>query len=145
MLSDVLMSCVRAPCFALLMCSTACISGPRTELEDISIKRGGEDSVLTDIEIRSLLSDARVAPIPATEIIRSHPAHEIFLANGVYQRVVGRSIVEGTFDIREGTVCVQGADFDRQCRKILPESDRTYRFVDTTDGSSIIVATSPLK
>lgn len=145
MLGTAHMNCVKASCLALLITSAACTSHRLAGSEDHPMHSSSKRSMLTDVAIRRLLSDAHVAPFSATEVISSHPSGENFFANGAYQRVSGRSTVEGTFEISDGVLCVQGADFSRQCRKVLSESDGTYRFIDTADGSSIIVAISPLK
>lgn len=95
--------------------------------------------------LRALLSGVYVTRVRPSEMLVSHPPGEIFLADGVYQRVVGRTSVEGRFEIEGAAVCVEGADFPRRCRQVIPRGKQTYSFVDQADGSAELVTITPLR
>lgn len=114
-------NCIKACCLAASVTLTACTSYPLVGFSEYPMQSGDERSTLNDVAIRRLLSGAHIAPFLDTNIVLSHPLGENFLANGVYQRVSGRTAVEGVFSVNQGLVCVEGADIPRHCRKFWRE------------------------
>jgi len=103
-----------------------------------------DGAFLDDAALRTLLSNVYVArPAPPPGQIISHRPGEIFRADGIYQRIVGRTSVWGRFEITGGSVCVWGADFARTCRRISANADGTYTFTDITSAerSTMMVTT----
>lgn len=94
---------------------------------------------LGDDALRLLLFDAYVAAQISPLLQVSHPSGEAFTAQGVYFEILGRIHHEGTFDIANGLVCVDGHSIDRLCRYVVPVGDGTYAFVDSSDGSRAIM------
>jgi len=112
------------------------ITGPRAAAGNMAGERAAP---LQDDALRALLSDAYATPPLAAGIVMSHPPGEIFRANGVYQRIVGRTSLWGQFEIQTAAVCVWGEDFARQCRRVVANRDGTYTFIDIADGSSAVM------
>lgn len=145
MLHEFLLSCVRIPCLAILVCSAACAPASPPGLPSASRDEFGRGPVLTDAELISLFTDANVVPYPAPKVSVSHSLHEVFRANGAYQRIIGRTALEGIFDVGGGMVCVEGADFSRQCRTVQTNNDGTYTLTNTQDKSVTTVSITSLK
>lgn len=94
--------------------------------------------------LRQLLSGSSVSAVGVSVTTDSHPAAEMFLSNGAYIRILGRTRVEGLFNIEGTSVCVRGPDFMRQCRQVFPRRDGTYALVDQSNRSTSIVTITPL-
>lgn len=93
--------------------------------------------------LRTLLSDANVDPVQPIDVITSNLPGEIFRADGLYVRIVGRTRVYGTFDFQDDRVCVQGDDFERQCRKVFAHGDGRYTLLDIAKGTTTLVNITP--
>lgn len=93
--------------------------------------------------LRTLLSNANVNPVQPPGIITSHLPGEVFRADGLYVRIVGRTRVYGTFNIQEDSVCVQGDGFERQCRQFFVRGDGTYTLLDVAKGTTKLVNITP--
>ena len=87
-------------------------------------------------ELRTLLRDAYVTPVPPAGVTVDHPRGESFLSGGRYRRFLSRTAVEGVFTIEGDLVCVEGRDFEPLCRRIVDEGGGTYAFIDAASGSS---------
>jgi len=99
---------------------------------------------LRDEAIRALLSNVSVTE-GRTALLDDGP-QEIFRANGIYQRIAGRGSSLGVpFEIRGGAVCVPGTDAAPLCRRIRPNGDGTYTFINIADGASVIMIITPLR
>lgn len=117
--------------------------GEQTQAVPASAAQGGtavmmgERAVfLQDDALRALLSDAIVAAHQGGD----DGPFELFLPNGVYQRGSGWGMTsEGRFEIRGGAVCVPGEASASRCRRIRPNPDDTYTFIDTADWSAAVM------
>lgn len=142
---------MREVAFFLCMLLTACTRGGEhlgaASARDNSSAQGTAPSPsnlnarapLDAAALRTLLSDVYVTPVRPADMMVSHPPGEIFLSDGVYQRILGRTRVEGTFEIESTLVCVQGPDFRQQCRQITPSENNTYLLVDEEDRFTLPV------
>src|SRR4051794_38332354 len=101
-------------------------------------RAGGEagQRPLTADALRTLFSDIYVTAVQDPNVIVGDGPGEIFRSNGVYERIAGRTGVEGTFRIKGEFVCVQGPDFHSQCRQVIPRGNYTYSFIDRPGGST---------
>lgn len=104
---------------------------------------------LQDDALRALLVDVSVTDSRIGRLDDA-PA-EIFRADGTYQLNSGRGIaIEDWFEVRDGAVCVPQSgsrpdDAAPRCRRVHPNGDGTYTFVDTADGTSIVMMIAPLR
>jgi hypothetical protein len=87
--------------------------------------------------LRALFVDAYVAAYNGGH---DGPA-EFFRANGHYRRHggMGAVVFEGSFEVRDGSVCVRGENLTPLCRRVRANGDGTYTFVDIADGSTSIM------
>jgi hypothetical protein len=85
--------------------------------------------------LRRLLRDAYVTPALSPGVITS-PDGEIFRSDGFYRRVLSRTSIEGRFVIQGDSVCIEGPDLSRLCRRVFDHGDGVYIFVNASDGSS---------
>lgn len=139
-LSSVRGAVKRAFVFAALTLGACAMHGaPGTEHG-----KAGRGAPLDDRALRELFFDAYVSLPNAIEIDDSLPLTEIFRANGAYERLEGRTRLEGGFEFQGGAVCVQGAAIPRRCRQVLPQADGSYILVDQSNGSSTNVIITPL-
>lgn len=95
--------------------------------------------------LRDLLAEAYVTPVRPPDVLISHPPGEVFRSQGVYERIVGRQSIEGTFYLRDNTFCVRGEGIPLQCRQIIALRDDTYSLMDVSDGTMTLVTITPLR
>lgn len=124
-------------CVSVNDASVAQVRAPSAEMR---LATGAEQRPLEADALRTLFSGAYVTPVQAADIIIDHPPGEIFRSDGVYQRIVGRTRLYGTFDVRGNLVCVQGDGFRQQCRQVIPLGNDRYSLVDVSNGSTVIVS-----
>lgn len=61
---------------------------------------------------------------------------EFFRADGHYRRHSwGAVVFEGSFEIRDGAVCVSGENSAPSCRRVRANGDGIYTFIDTANGT----------
>lgn len=104
-----------------------------------------DERPLSEDALRELLRNVYVAPVQHADVIASHPPGEIFMSDGIYQRILGRPKVEGTFEIRGNEVCVQVASSNRLCRQVIAHANGTYSLIGPTDGSVVLATITPLR
>ena len=106
--------------------------------------RAASPPFLPDEAIRALLSDVSVTP--GRTALSDDYSEEIFRANGLYHRIAGRGSALGVpFEVRDGAVCVPNGDAAPRCRRIRPDRDGSYAFVDAADGSAAVMTIAPLR
>jgi hypothetical protein len=93
--------------------------------------------------LRALLSDVYVTLVQPAGVIVSHPWGEIFRADGSYVQIPSRVRLFGRFEIRGNRVCVEGDGFVRLCRRVIPSGRGTYSFVNSSDGSTMLMTVTP--
>jgi hypothetical protein len=93
--------------------------------------------------LRTLLSGVNVTPVSGTGEMMSHPPGEIFRSDGVYMEIRNRTTVDGTFRIEGNSVCVEGGDIERLCRRVIVLENNTYLLVNRDDGSVKLVEITP--
>jgi hypothetical protein len=99
---------------------------------------------LDDAALRLLLSNVSVTP-GAHGGLDDGPS-ETFRANGIYQRLAGRgSAIGEPFEIKNGAVCVPNGGPAPRCRRVHANSDGTFTFTDTADGSAAVMTVTPLE
>jgi hypothetical protein len=103
---------------------------------------GETAAFLEDDALRALLSDVSVTR--GRSALSGDYPEEIFRANGLYHRIIRGSAFGVPFAIRDGAVCVPNGDSTPRCRRIRPNGDGTYIFVDTADGTSTVMTVTPL-
>lgn len=135
---------------ACILIISACADTPVGSI-GANAKRAGEESHIPNESdqrplrasaLRALLSDVNVLPAQPPREMMSHPPGEIFRADGSYVQFE-RTRMFGRFDIRGRSVCVQGDGFPRICRHVVPRGGNTYLFVNSSDGSSILMTITP--
>jgi hypothetical protein len=109
---------------------------------DIAIEKG--QRTLDAAALRALLSNVNVTPVQPIGVVTDHPSGEVFLSEGLYVRIIGRTRVYGSYDIRDHQVCVRGEDFERQCRQVIALANDTYSLADLSDESTMVVKITPL-
>jgi hypothetical protein len=103
----------------------------------------GPGAFLGNDALRILLNDVSVTDI-RTAWGDDGPS-EIFRANGTYQRIGGRGVSnEALYEISGDTVCVRG-DGASRCRRVRGNSDGTWTFINTADGTSAVMTVTPLR
>lgn len=113
------------------------IGADHEQYEGEEVERSSDmnlQNALSDDALRSLLLDAYVTPPVDPRLNISHPWGETFDARGIYFKTEGRIRREGTFEIADGMVCVEGPSIDRRCRRVVPNADGTYTFINNSDG-----------
>ena len=121
--------------------TAACASSAQRNTGNMA--RAAEGQTLDDAALHALLSDASV--IPGAHGGLDDGPSEIFRANGIYQRIAGRGTALGDrFEIRDGAVCVPNGGSAPRCRRVRPNGDGTYTFIDTADGTSTVMTVTPL-
>jgi hypothetical protein len=94
--------------------------------------------------LRALLTDAYVERVrPPDETIVSNWPGEIFQGDGIYVRLLNRSRLYGTYEIRGNSVCVEGKQIKRRCRHVLENTNDTYSLVDTNGKAEVVVNVRP--
>lgn len=105
---------------------------------------GESAAPLQDEALRTLLSDVSVTGA-RTALLDDGPS-EIFRANGLYQRIAGRGSALGVrFEIRDGAVCVPNTGSAPRCRRVRPNRDGTYTFIDIADGTAAVMRVTALQ
>ena len=95
-------------------------------------------ATLGDDALRTLLSNVSVTDIRTGQL--DDGPEEVFRVNGIYQRIAGRGSALGVpFEIRDGAVCVPNGGAPPRCRRVRPNRDGTYTFIDTADGTSAVM------
>lgn len=110
---------------------TACSTPAQDSSTNTVYSRNEGPRFLTGDELRSLLSDSTVSPVTIPNVIDSDPAGEIFLADGVCQRIISRSRLSGRYYVADTSVCVTLRDAEPHCRRMISNADGTYVFVDS--------------
>lgn len=93
--------------------------------------------------LQTLLSNVNINRVQPPGIITSHLPGEIFRADGLYVRIVGRTRIYGTFNLQDDLVCIQGDGFQRQCRQLFARRDGTYTLLDIAKGTTTLVNITP--
>src|SRR3954465_12566037 len=102
-------------CLVLVGCATQTRAGRET----------GQRPLNADA-LRTLFSDVYVTAAQDPDVIVGDGPGEAFRSNRVYERIAGRTRVEGTFRIKGEFACVEGPDFRSQCRQVIPRGNNIY-------------------
>ena len=86
-----------------------------------------------------------LTPVRSGEVIIDHPPGELFRPNGTYQRILGRTGLEGWYAIEGNGLCVWGEGLTKQCRMVIPLGGKVYLLVDVADGSRSVAELSQQK
>lgn len=79
------------------------------------------------------------------DVIVSHPRSELFRPNGTYWRSTGRTGLEATYAVEGDLLCVHGDRIPKQCRKVIPQTGKTYLLIDISNNSQALMDLSQVK
>jgi len=128
-----------------IVLSSSILVGCTPTAVDHNVQTSSSARPLDGASLRQVFRDVLLSPALSAGVLTDHPPGEVFRANGGYRRILGRTGQEGTFAIEGNLLCVMGADFPKQCRRVFPQGGGTCVLIDASDKSPATLKLSPLE